>query len=312
MPTFLEILQEQVADELGLVRPSAVTSSDLQVRQLVSLANRTGKDLMKTVDWTGLQAEYVIEFGAPTELAGDTTEGSRVVTGISDTSSLAANVWTVSGNGVQEATRIASVDSSTQVTLTQEVDETQTAVTLTFTKDTFDIPTDFDRYIPQTQWDRRFEWEMIGPLSPQMDQQRRSGVFPFGPRREYRQVGRLPSAFRIWPPPSASNDYPGTLVWEYISNQWVNKADGTFAASLTADDDEVIFPDGLLALGVKWRFWQIKGFAYADLQAEYIDWVNREKARDGGSRPVSLTRKGRSRGFLLTSDNIQDSNFPSS
>lgn len=307
MPTFLEILQT-VADELGLVRPTDVTAADTQTRQLVALANRDGNSLMKEVNWKDLETEYVIEFGAPVTLTGDTTEGSRIVTGISSTAGL-STAYAVSGTSVQQATRIASVDSGTQVTLTQEVDANQTGVTLTFTKDTFDIPTDFDRYIDNTHWDRRFQWEMIGPQSPQMDQWQRSGIVPFGPRRKWRQVGRKPTAFRVWPPPVASGEYPGTLVWEYISNQWVNKADGSFAASLTADDDEVVFPDGLLQLGIKWRFWQIKGFQYADLQAEYIDWVNREKARDGGQKIVSLSRKT-SRSLLITSGQIQDGNFP--
>jgi hypothetical protein len=308
MATFLEIL-EQVADELGLVRPTDVTASDLQTRQLVGLANRTGADLMKEVDWTSLQTEYVIEFNAPTELTGDITDGSAVVAGISDTSALSAATFHVAGTGIQQATRIASVDSATQVTLTQEATATTTGVTLTFTKDTFDIPTDFDRYIDQTQWDRRFQWELIGPQSPQADQQQRSGIVAFGPRRKYRQVGRRPSAFRIWPPPSASGEYPGTLVWEYISNQWVNKSDSTFASTLTANDDETVFPDGLLVLGIKWRFWQAKGFAYADRQAEYIDWLNRESARDGGQRPIGLSRRAR-QSVLLTSANAQDGSFP--
>lgn len=312
MPTFLEIIQKQVCDRLGLVRPSTVTATDLQTRQLVECANDTGDELMKEVDWTDLQTEYVIEYGAPTELAGDTTAGSRVVSGISDTSGLAANVWSVTGNGVQQSTRIASVDSATQITLTQEVDETQSAATLTFIKDTFDLPSDFDRYIDQTQWDRRYQWRMIGPQSPQEDQFQLSGVVTTGPRRKFRQIGRGASSFRIWPPPSASSDYPGTLVWEYISNQWVNKADSTFASFLTADDDEVIFPDRLLSLGIRWRFWAVKGFTYADMQAEYMDRLQTEKARRGGQRPICLSRKQRSRSYLIGSDQVQDGNFPSS
>ncbi len=306
MTTFLEILQA-VTDELGLSRPSAVTATDPQTRQLVALANRTGSDLMKEVNWTGLQTEYVIEFGAPSVLSGTTTEGSRIVTGISSTTGL-STAYAVSGVGVQNATRIASVDSATQVTLTQVVDSSG-ATDLTFTRDTFDIPTDFDRYIDQTQWDRRFQWEMIGPQSPQVDQWQRSGIVPMGPRRKFRQVGRLPTAFRIWPPPQASGDYPGTLVWEYISNHWVNKSDDTTADKLTANDDEVVFPDGLLQLGVKWRFWQAKGFSFADLQAEYIDWVSREKSRDGGTKPLCLSRR-QGRSLLLNSGQIQDGNFP--
>lgn len=308
MPTILESLQT-VADELGLTRPSAVTSSDVQTRQLLALANRDGKELMKAVDWTALQTEYIIEFGSPLETTGNVTAASAVVTSIPDTSTLSAGPFYVTGTGLQQSTRIASVDSATQVTLTQTVDASGTGIALKFVRDTFDIPTDFDRYIDQTQWDRRFRWELIGPQSPQADQWQRSGIVPFGPRRKYRQVGRRPTAFRIWPPPQNDGDVPGTLVWEYISNAWVDKADGSTADALTADDDDVIFPEGLLELGIKWRFWQIKGFEYAALQAEYIDWVNREKARDGGQKPISLNRR-RSRDHLIGTGHIQDGSFP--
>lgn len=304
---FLSILGT-VADELALTRPGSVTDTDAQVRQLVALANRTGNDLMKEVDWTDLQSEYVIEFTGATVLTGTTTLNSRIVTGISSTAAITpATAFAVTGTGMQNAARVATVDSATQVTLTEAATASGT-VALTFTKDTFPIPTDFDRYIDQTQWDRRFQWELIGPQSPQEDQFQRSGVTTTGPRRKFRQIGRGVNAFRIWPPPAGAADSPGTLVWEYISNQWVNKALGTFAASLTANDDTVIFPDDLLIMGIKWRFWQIKGFAYADLQAEYIDWVNREKARDGGQKILSLAPR-RTAG-LISPDNIQDASFP--
>lgn len=303
---FLSILS-QVADELALVRPGSVTDTDAQVRQLVALANRTGTDLMKEVDWTDLQTEYVIEFLGPTVLTGTTTLNSRVITGLSSTASLTAGLYIVTGTGIQQSARVITIDSATQVTMS-EAATASGSVSLTFTKDTFALPTDFDRYIDQTQWDRRFHWEMIGPMSPQEDQFQRSGIAALGPRRKWRQIGRGANAFRIWPQPSGSSDSPATLVWEYISNNWVNKAVGTFASALTANDDTVVFPDDLLMMGIKWRFWQIKGFAYADLQAEYIDWVNREKARDGGQKILSLAPRPHT--GLIGSDNIQDASFP--
>jgi hypothetical protein len=296
-----------VADELALTRPGSVTDTDAQVRQLLALANRTGQDLMKEVDWTDLQTEYVLEFTGPTVLTGTTTINSRVVTGLSSTAALTAGLYSVTGTGMQQSARVATIDSATQVTLTEAATAAGT-VSLTFTKDTFAIPADFDRYIDQTQWDRRFHWELLGPTSPQQDQFQRSGITATGPRRKFRQIGRGVNAFRIWPAPSGSSDSPATLVWEYISNNWVNKASGAFAGALTANDDSVIFPDDLLILGIKWRFWQIKGFSYGDLQAEYIDWVNREKARDGGQKILSVV-PDQSTG-LIGMDNVQDGTFP--
>jgi hypothetical protein len=76
----------------------------------------------------------------------------------------------------------------------------------------------------------------------------------------------------------------------------------------TADTDTSLLDDQALILGCKWRMWQIKGFDYAPMQAEYVDYVNRQRARDGGMPDLSMTR--RSYPYLITSANVQDGNFP--
>lgn len=306
MATFLSILQ-QVADELGLSRPTSVTSADATTRQLAALANRDGQSLMKEVDWTELQTEFVIEFGDPLVLTGDITSGLRVVTNVT-TTGLQAQAFVVTGAGIQIAARIASIDSASQLTMTETATQTIVGASLTFARDTFGIPTDYDRYIDQTMWDRRFQWALIGPTSPQFDQWMRSGIVTVGPRRRWRQVGKNPTVFRVFPPPTAPNDAPGTLVWEYISNAWVAKANGTFAASLTADDDQPVFPDGLMQMGIKWRFWAVKGFAYAELQQEYMNWLDREKARKGGMPTLQLNAQ--QPGYLISPSQIQDGSWP--
>jgi hypothetical protein len=306
MASFLSILQ-QVADELGLPRPTSVTSTDATTLQLAALANRDGQQLMKEVDWTELQTEFVIEFGMPLVVTGDTTAGSRVVTNV-NTAGLIANAFVVTGAGIQIACRVVSVDSASQFTMSETATLTQIGVTLTLARDTFDIPVDYDRYIDQTMWDRRFQWALIGPNSPQFDQWMRSGIVTVGPRRRWRQVGKNPTVFRVFPPPTASNDAPGTLVWEYISNAWVLKQNGTYASSLTADTDVPVFPDGLLQMGIKWRFWSVKGFSYAELKAEYDDWVNREKARRGGMPTLRLNAS--QPGYLISPSQVQDGSWP--
>jgi hypothetical protein len=310
--TALEIVH-RAADELGLPRPAtfAVTAqSDPQARQLAALVNRDGRSLVMEHGWTALQTEHVIEFGAPIEETGDTTAGSGIVTGIDTTGLTAgASAYAVSGSGIQQATRIASIDSTSQLTLTQSVGATATGATLTFTRDTFDVPSDFDRYIDGTKWDRRFQWAMIGPTSPQADQWMRSGIVPTGPRRHFRHVGKLPTAFRVFPPPTASGDYPGTLAWEYISRNWVYRSgDDTYRDNLAADTDVPLFDEDIMVLGAKWRMWQIKGFNYAALQAEYIDLVNARKAHDGGMPVLGLSR--RTYPHLLSASQVQDGNFP--
>lgn len=306
MGTFADLVARAM-DELGLPRLSSVTATDQQTRQIAALANREGEGLMKLWDWTALQGEYVIEFGTPSTIAGDLTSGSRVVTNTT-TTGMAKDTFMVSGTGVKPSCRIASIDSATQFTMSEQAETTGTAVSLTVVKDTFDIPSDFDRYIPQTAWDRKFRWSIIGPRSPQFDQWERSGIVATGPRRRWRQVGRKPSCFRIFPPPTSSTEAPGTLVWEYMSNAWVTKADGSFASVMTAADDEPIFPDWLMVLGIKWRFFAAKGFDYAGMQAEWRDAVNMECSRDGGKPVLDLRR--RVSPVLISPANVQDGNFP--
>jgi hypothetical protein len=305
--TFLEIVQT-AADELGLPRPATVAGIDAQTRQLTSLVNRDGRQLVLDHPWTELQTEYIIEFVAPLNRTGDTIAGSRIVANI-DTTGLEALYFIVNGPGTQISCRIASIDSSTQLTLTESCDVTAIANPLIFTRDTFPMPTDFDRFIDQTMWDRRFQWALIGPTSPQLDQWMRSGIVPTSPRRHWRQVGKLPTAFRIFPPPTASGDHPGTLVWEYMSKNWVQDgATGAYKDSLQSDTDVPLFSEDMMVLGTKWRMWQIKGFNYAALQAEYIDFVHARMAHDGGMPILGLQR--RVYPYLLTPMQVQDGNFP--
>jgi hypothetical protein len=311
--TALEIITD-ICDELKLARPSSVTATDPQTRQLLRFLNKTGVELVKRRDWDELEAEHILEFGAPVELSATTTEGDATVI-VSDTSALSAlgaGYWSVTGNGVQIGCRIASITDGTTLELTETVDETQAGATFTFTRDTFDYPSDWKRDIPQTHWDRRFQWRLIGPDSPQMDQWHRSGIVTIGPRRRFRRTGAGTGVakFRIYPPPSASSDFPGTLVWEYMSKSWVIDANGVRSQAFSVDTDEHVFPDDdLLVMGVRWRYWHINGLPYKEMQKEYYENLSIvHGSAEGG--PV-LSTNNRRPGYLITPANVQDGNFPS-
>lgn len=308
MATLLDIITT-AANELGLPAPSTVESTtDLQTIQLVALTNRDCTQLYRGYDWTDLQFEHIINVEASIVTVGDVTENSAIITGIPDTTGLSTS-YAVAGEGQAQAQRIAEVLSPTSVRCAMVSTATAAGTQITFAKDTYDIPTDFDRYITETWWDRTNQWRLIGPDSPQMDQLLRSGIFTTGPRRRFRQVGRRPAAYRIWPPPFANAaPAPGALVWEYISKNWVEKADGSFADKMTANDDICLLDDQITIMGVKWRMWQIKGFEYAAMQQEYIDAVSAKFASDGGIPDLYLNR--RSGPFLLTNGNVVDGNYP--
>ncbi|MGM4987420.1 hypothetical protein [Tardiphaga sp. 841_E9_N1_2] len=304
----LQIVQT-AANELGLVSPTTlVNSTDLQVIQLLALANRDCTSLYRDYDWTDLQEEHIVNVEAQAATTGDVALNSALILNIPSTAGLDTS-WAVSGEGMPQAQRIAEVVDATTVRCEMLSTATAIGTEILFAKDTYDLPTDFDRYIGQTWWDRTNHWRLIGPDSPQMDQYIRSGIFATGPRRRFRQVGRKPNAWRIWPPPFAGGaPAPGALVWEYISKNWVLKVDGTTSDRMTTDTDTPLLDDQLVIMGVKWRMWQIKGFEYAAMQQEYLDAVNAKFASDGGIPDLYLNR--RSGPFLISNGNVRDGNFP--
>jgi hypothetical protein len=306
--TFLEIIQT-AANELGLNAPTTLAgTTDLQLIQLMALTNRDCTQLYRDYDWTDLQTEYIINVEAAITTTGDVVANDAIVSNIPSTAGLSTS-YAVSGNGMPPAQRVAEVLSPNSVRLEMLPTASEVGQQLVFGKDTYDLPEDFDRYIGKTWWDRTNHWQLMGPDSPQMYQYIRSGIFTTGPRRRWTQIGRRPSAWRIWPPPFAGGaPAPGALVWMYISKHWCAKVDGTFTDKMTANDDVPLLDDQLVILGVKWRMWQIKGFEYAALQQEYLDAVAAKFASDGGIPDLYLNR--RSGPFLITNGNVPDGNWP--
>lgn len=304
--TLLEIVQT-ACQELGLNAPASVVgSTDLQVIQLLALVNRDGNELYRSNDWTALQGEHIVNLETPITRTGTVTLGSTTVTATT-TAGITAGQYSVSAAGQPAAQRVVSITNAT--TLEMEMQSTLTAVAtpIIFARDTYTIPSDFDRYISHTWWDRTNHWMLMGPQSPQFDQWQRSGIVTTGPRLRWRQIGVRPTVFRLWPPPTSAST-PDALVFEYVNDGWVLHIDGSFGNKFTADTDISLLNDQMLILGVKWRMWAIKGFEYGSMQQEYIDFVNREKARDGGMPDLAMGR--RKQPYLITSASVQDGNFP--
>ncbi len=235
--------------------------------------------------------------------------GSTTISNIPSTTGIVGSYFAVVGNALITSTRVVTVVDATTVTVDQPATETQTGVDLIFARDTYAKPADFSWFLNRTMWDRTNQWELIGPISPQVDEWQRSGVVTTGPRRRWRQVGLGPTNWRLWPPPTASGSYPGTLVFEYESKNWAVDEAGVRINKLTVDTDTPIIDAQGIILATKWRLWQIKGFQYGAMQAEYNDYVSRLAARDGGAPDLSLAKPSM-RSYLLGPENVQDGFWP--
>ena len=318
MLTILKMVNQAEA-ELGLpqgtsVYTAAATNTDMQMG---ALANRVLDELRRMNRWTAMQFEYNLIVQVPTATTGDLPAQSAVIQNIPSTANLQPNYWQVAGPGIPVAARIQSVDSPTQITMDMENTNTTLTVgaTINFLRDTYPVPPDFDWFNNRTMWDRTNRWELLGPDSPQLDQWHRSGIVATGPRRHFRKIGPYPSTFRIWPPPGEIVS-PLQLVFEYLSLAAVavngNVTDGTtFAQYFTNDGDTCLLDENAVVMGIKWMFWEAKGFgSYVTLQNRWVDYVKRLIARDGAAPTIPLV--SRVNPIFVSPANVQDGFFPSS
>ncbi len=272
-------LVQQASAELGLAVPSSVAGNQTQdVVQMLALLNAVGYELARQYPWQALNTEYRFSTQYSTQ-TGTTTNGSAVVTGLTDTSSL-DTTYMVTGTGINQYTYVLTVDSATQVTLSQAATVSGSA-SLTFSKVKYAMPAGFDRITDRTQWDKSKRWEMLGPETPQQWQWLKSGYISTGPRMRWRQMGGY---FQVWPPMS-TNEYLG---FEYVSSYWAQDASGTRVPSLTLDTDTAIFPDRLMVLGLKLKYFETKGFETTALFRDYNMQLEIAKSADGGAPNLSM------------------------
>lgn len=293
-------LVQQACGELGLPIPATVAGNAAQSTiQLLANLNAVGNDLMRQYEWQAIDKEYRFTTQYVTT-TGTTTNASAIVTAIPSTTGLDATYMAI-GTGINTDVYVLTVDSSTQVTLSQPSTATGSGVALSFCKTKYAFPSDYDRPVDRTQWDKSKHWEMLGPETAQQWQWLKSGFIATGPRIRFRPLGGY---FQTWPPIAT----PEYLGFEYISNQWAY-AGTTGKSAFTIDSDTCIFPDRLMVTGLKLKFWQIKGFDTTALAYDYTMQLDVAKANDSGSQTLSFAPSPTDQ--LISWGNIPDSGYGS-
>lgn len=310
--TLLTIVQDACA-ELSLQIPTQVVgNTDPQVVQLLALANREGMEFAAmSGEWSGwpeIRKEYTFSLvpatgGVGGVYTGNTTNGSKTITGIADTTGILEN-YGVSGGSILTGALVTAVTPTT-VTLNTPANSTATGQQFSFGQVAYDFPDDLQMFISASMWDRNFRWQLLGPLSAQEWQTIVSGICPVGPRIRYRIMD---GQFWIQPPPGVSQT--DVIAYEYISKNWCLSASGTPQPRWAADDDTYYWPENTAVLGLKWWFLRAKGLDYTEEVRQYEMAVQRQQARSGGNR--SLPLNAQSYGIrLLSSQNIPDTSYGS-
>jgi hypothetical protein len=296
--TLLQLVN-QAQGELGITVTASVAGLQQQdVVQLMALTNATGYELLSVHPWRNLTKPYrfTTQYSVTT---GTWTASALTITGIPSTSGLDTTYMAI-GTGINQDTFIASVDSSTQVTLSQLPASAGTAASVTFAKVKYALPSDYQSIVPRTQWDKSKHWEMLGPEDPQQWEWLLSGYISTGPRIRWRLYGDY---FQIWPPTTTS-EYLG---FEYRSKGWALDTNGVVKNSMTADTDTCIYPDRLMVLSIKLKYFEAKGFDTTAMFRNYRENLNTAMALDMSGANLSFApRPGE---VLIGYDNIPDSGY---
>lgn len=148
------------------------------------------------------------------------------------------------------------------------------------------IPDDYDRFIPNSFFNRTTRRPVLGPISPQLWQNIQANP----------QVNRVILAYRerdgvflVTPNPPADQ----TIAFEYSSNEWARSALGDFTyTKWNADSDTSFVSEKLIKLGARWRWRKAKGLPYSEDFDTYTQQKEQTQARDGGSTVLNLTGGG--------------------
>jgi len=146
------------------------------------------------------------------------------------------------------------------------------------------IPTDFDRFVDESFYNRTQKRPVHGPISPQ-DWQLIQATVSTAAFESFRVRG---NSILITPTPNGTDTY----AYEYISRNWCESAGGTDQSSWALDTDTGILDEELMTQGIEWRFLKAKGFDYAEAFRTYEISVADKFTKDGGRARLSFGRRG--------------------
>jgi len=222
-----------------------------------------------------------------------------------------ASPVTIVGNTDQVATSLLSAASKAGRSIARKVNSNGGWLILhkehTFTtvnaQSDYTLPTDFDRLLQDTLWDRSNYWEMRGPLTPGDWQMYKSSVLgnSISIRKRFRvRNSSGTKVFSIDPTPTSADD----MVFEYVSKNWCQSSGGTGQTDWAADTDTGIIDEYLIELDTLWRVLKRLGMSYAEEKDEAEREIAQSLASDGGSGRVSLN--GTRGVHLLDTRNVPD------
>jgi hypothetical protein len=94
-----------------------------------------------------------------------------------------------------------------------------------------------------------------------------------------------------------------------MSKNWAYDTNGTAKSSFTVDTDTCVFPDRLMVLGLKLKYFETKGFDTTALNRDFTAQLSIAKAANKGSGTLSMAPRVAT--ILIGPNQIPDSGYGS-
>lgn len=166
---------------------------------------------------------------------------------------------TVAGNSAPDAQKLLRLLNKCGKALVkqavwQDLRKEKTFTGVAGSEQTSIIPSDFDRFIPETFWDRTNVRLVTGPITPVQWQAMKAQGYGGSPKFIYRggSVFILPNL-----------DGGESIAFEYVSQNWCQSSGGTGQTAFAADDDTGILDEELLKRGLIFAYLDTEGLPSA-------------------------------------------------
>jgi len=166
------------------------------------------------------------------------------------------------------------------------------SVTTTPGVESYSLPAGYGYLVSQTQWDRTDHWPLLGPKSAQEWAWLKGSTVAQAPRLRFRVQGGM---FKLFPIPAAGTAYQ--LAMEYITNYWATTLVSSAATPtdmVTLDADLVQYDPWLVVKFIKLKFYELKGFPTAGVNADFMRVFNSLTGKDTGAQILTLSPSAQS------------------
>jgi len=176
----------------------------------------------------------------------------------------------VVGNGDEDVKKLLRMankvgDRLMRVFDWQIISKEQTFTSVATLEQTSILPSDFDRFIPETFWNRTDIFLISGPITPSQWQGLIASSYSDTEARKFHIRG---GSVYVQPVLGAGK----TLAFEYVSKNWCQDASSTAQSAWAADTDTGIINEELITKGVIWEYLNSKGLPNAAQAAAYEEY----------------------------------------